>query len=256
MFIRRRLFILIPVLILISFPFSPKAQQKLPAPEGFVSDFAGIINESTRSELTTLLTAFEKATKIEFAVVTVSGLDDTTVEDYATRLFETWGIGKKTTDSGLLLLVAPKERKLRIEVGYGLEGGINDAVAGRIIRDTIIPWFKNGDFSTGILNGVVESINILSKKYNLGFDPSKASDINVSALHHVENGNGSIFGTILTIAVIIFLVLLFIKNPWFFLFFLSSVTSGGSYRSGGFGGSSFGGFGGGSSGGGGASGSW
>lgn len=225
-------------------------------PTGFVNDNAHIINDQTKAKLTTLLSSFEQKTRIEFTVVTVATIGDTPIEDFATRLFEEWGIGKKGEDNGLLLLIAPKERKLRLEVGYGLEGAINDALAGRIIRETIVPWFTKGDYSTGILNGVVASIEILNSKYNLGFDPFKTGDIQPKQL--IEVKKSSVIGKILKIIVLIFLILLFIKNPWAFLLFmgLSGGRSGG-FRGGSFGGgSSFGGFGGGLSGGGGASGSW
>lgn len=228
-------------------------------PTGRVNDFAGVINQSTKSNLDTLLTSLENATSIEAAVVTVPSLNDIPVEDYATQLFEQWGIGKKGKDNGLLILVAPVEKKMRIEVGYGLEGAINDAVAGRIIRDTMIPWFKNGDMSTGILNGVVESITILNTKYNLGFDPASAGGIETKNLIHVQEKKTNPLGTILKIIFIGLFILFFIKNPLAAVFAASAFSnrSGGGFTSGGFGGGGgFGGFGGGMSGGGGASGSW
>lgn len=224
-------------------------------PTGFVNDFAHIISADTSAKLGQLLTAFEQATGIEAAVVTVGSLDDTPVEDFAVTLFEQWGIGKKGKDNGLLILVAPTERKMRIEVGYGLEGAINDAVAGRIIRDTMIPWFKNGDYSTGILNGTVESIDIISKRYDLKFDPAKAGGIEAIQLRKVGQKEGSVFSTILTVIVIIFFIILFIKNPFAALLLLG-MGGGRGGSSGGFGGGGFGGFGGGGSGGGGASGGW
>lgn len=225
-------------------------------PTGFVNDFAHVINAGTSAKLGQLLTAFEQATGIEAAVVTVGSLDDTPVEDFAVTLFEQWGIGKKGKDNGLLILVAPTERKMRIEVGYGLEGAINDAVAGRIIRDTMIPWFKNGDYSTGILNGTVESIDIISKRYDLKFDPAKVGGIEAMHLKKTGQKEGSIFSTILTVIVIIFFIILFIKNPFAALLLLG-MGGGRGGGSGGFGGGGgFGGFGGGGSGGGGASGGW
>ena len=228
-------------------------------PTGFVNDYAHIISGPTNNDLTALLTSFKKQTGVEIAVVTIPTLGDVPLEDYATRLFEEWGIGEKGKDNGLLFLIAPKERKLRIEVGYGLEGAINDALAGRIIRDTIVPWFVKDDYSTGIVNGVVEAITILNKKYQLGFDTASASNINVSSMKHIKGTEGNIIGKILKVVVLIFIIFLFIKNPWAFLIFMGLGGRGGGFRSGGFGGGgggSFGGFGGGMSGGGGASGSW
>lgn len=239
-------------------PSLSSAQPSALKPTGFVNDFAGIIDQGTKSKLNQLLTSFERATGIEIAVATTPSLKDIPVEDFATTLFEQWGIGKKGKDNGLLILVAPVEKKMRIEVGYGLEGAINDAVAGRIIRDTMIPWFKDGDFSTGILNGAVESIRILNSKYNLGFDPSVAGGLGSIPLRQVSYEKSSTLSKVFKFIIVAFLILVFIKNPWAGLFLMMGLGGGrgGSFRSGGFGGGGFGGFGGGLSGGGGASGSW
>lgn len=244
-------------------PLISKAQPDTLRPTGLVNDFADVIDAGTTSRLSQILTSFERSTGIEIAVVTTPSLNGIPVEDFATGLFEQWGIGKKGKDNGLLILVAPNERKTRIEVGYDLEGGINDAVAGRIIRDTMIPWFKNGDFSTGILNGAVGSISILNAKYDLGFDPSKVADLGGVSLKEVSYEEPSLFSNIFAIIIIIFLIFLFIKNPWAGLFFFTGTRVGRSwgvgsrFSGGGFGrGGGFGGFGGGMSGGGGASGGW
>jgi uncharacterized protein len=122
-------------------------------PQGWVSDFAGILAEDTRAQISSLCDEVKKSTGAEIAVVTVSSLEGMSVEEYAVRLFKQWGIGEKEKDNGVLFLIAPNERKTRIEVGYGLEPVITDGRAGEIIRETVIPFFKTGDYNQGILQG-------------------------------------------------------------------------------------------------------
>jgi len=129
--------------------------QNFPEPQGFVNDFADLISSSPQAQLEEQLANFEKETTAEIAVVTVTSLDGYTVEDYAARLFEAWGIGKEDKDNGVLFLVAKEERQVRIEVGYGLEPIITDGRAGGILDDYVIPEFKAGNYEKGIINGVI-----------------------------------------------------------------------------------------------------
>lgn len=138
------------------------AELALPKPRGYVSDFAGLISPAARESLERRLSDFEKKTGNEIAVVTVENLSGTTIEDYAVRLFENWKIGKKGKDNGVLLLVAKGERKVRIEVGYGLEPLLTDVQASRIIRESISPAFKAGDYDRGFREGVDRIIGTLS----------------------------------------------------------------------------------------------
>ena len=125
-----------------------------PKPTGYVNDFAALLDAGARAELDALLRETEQATTAEIAVATVTSLDGLTVEDYANKLFQEWGIGKKATDNGVLVLVAPTEREMRIEVGYGLEPLLPDGLAGDIIRTEFLPQFKSGNYAAGILLGV------------------------------------------------------------------------------------------------------
>ncbi len=234
-----------------------------PAPTGVVNDFAGIISSNARVQLTNIIEQFKNISANEIAVATVVSLENEPIENYAVGLFQAWGIGRKEKDNGLLLLVAPNERQIRIEVGYGLEGYINDALAGRIIRATIVPHFKAGDFSTGILNGIIGITEVIAKKENLEFDALAAGKISPDTKIY-SLGNAPIAkkesktSTVIKIIVLIAFIAFFIKNPWAFIFF-SGFGGGGRFGGssrGGFGGGSFGGFGGGMSGGGGASGRW
>jgi uncharacterized protein len=151
--------------ILVFLATAPPAQAKMPArPHGWVSDFAGILSDQAKSQLTALIAETEKTNGAEIAVVTVTSLEGMSVEEYAVRLFKAWGIGKKGKDNGVLLLVAPNERKVRIEVGYGLEPIITDGRAGEIIRETILPFFKAGDYNQGVLQGSMQVAALITGK--------------------------------------------------------------------------------------------
>ncbi|MCJ7663316.1 MAG: TPM domain-containing protein [Desulfobacterales bacterium] len=133
-------------------------------PQGWVSDFSGIIADTTKTQIDALCADVKKSTGAEIAVVTVPSLDGMSVEEYAVKLFEKWGIGEKDKDNGVLFLIAPNERKTRIEVGYGLETVITDGRAGEIIRETIIPFFKAGDYNQGILQGSMQIAALITGK--------------------------------------------------------------------------------------------
>mgnify|MGYP001589041260 CR=1 FL=1 len=125
-----------------------------PSPTGFVNDFAGLYTSQFKFQMESDLTAFEKQTGSEIAVVTIKSLEGMDIESYAVSLFEKWKIGKKGKDNGLLLLISKEDRKIKIEVGYGLEPYITDGRAGEIIRNQMTPEFKNENYETGTLNAV------------------------------------------------------------------------------------------------------
>lgn len=230
----------------------------IPTAQGFVNDLAFVLDTKTSGQITNVLTQFKKETGNEVAVLTLKSLEGGSIEDFTVRQYKEWGIGEKGKDNGALVLVVTNDREMRIEVGYGLEPYINDALAGRIIRETMIPHFREGNFSLGILNGVVELVSIIANKTGVEFDAQAAGSISAEELYHVRRIGmpDSPIIKIIKILALIFIILLFIKNPWAALFILSNMAGGrgGSFR-GGFGGG-FGGFGGGLSGGGGASGRW
>ena len=122
---------------------------------GCVHDFAGIIPQEIRGELETACIQTESETTAEIAIVTVSSLEGMTVEEYAYKLFNSWGIGQREYNNGVLFLVAPNERRTRIEVGYGLEELLTDGLAGEIINQIIIPYFRNGEMAQGIREGAL-----------------------------------------------------------------------------------------------------
>jgi uncharacterized protein len=144
--------------------------QSLPKPAGRIADLANVIDASTEADLDRRLDELEQKTTSEIAVVTVLSLDGTPVEDYAVRLFKEWGIGQARSDNGVLVLVAPNEREIRIEVGYGLEGVLPDGLAGEIIREHFIPRFREDDYNGGIRDGVTRVVDVVEKQQVLSAD--------------------------------------------------------------------------------------
>lgn len=127
-------------------------------PNTYLTDTAGTLSQTEAAGLETFLREYEKRTTNEVAVVIVPTLAGTTVEDYANRLFHSWGIGKKAKDNGVLMLWSTGDRKVRIEVGYGLEQALPDGRAGQIIRDNILPAFKAGRWYDGVRGGITAII--------------------------------------------------------------------------------------------------
>ena len=271
-FLCRRL-LLYCLLILCLLSGSTSAGTSLPKPEGWVTDLAGLLDTSAKNRLEQLLTEVNRKTDVEIAVVTIPTLGGQTVEEIAVELFAAWGIGKKGKDEGLLLLIAPKERRLRIEVGYGLEAAIPDGLAGEIIRNTITPRFREGRFSQGIEAGIARIVDIVAQ-YKQSPPLSPESPRVRAAVPEQDTGRWRLISQATPI-LLFFLVLVGLTAVgmtrerswrhrgsrrfrdaviWFPVGPYSGGWSGGGFGSSGSGG--FGGFGGGSSGGGGASGSW
>ena len=146
---------------------SPSLHAAFPTARGYVTDAAGVLDEPTRRDIEALLRSVQHDTSAEIALVTVGSLDGMTVEEYANRLFAAWGIGQKGKDNGVLVLVAPTDRKIRIEVGYGLEPILPDGLAGSIIRADCLPKFRNGDYSDGIRAGVTHVADVVRRSHVL-----------------------------------------------------------------------------------------
>ena len=223
-----------------------------PALTGRIVDQANIIPADTRSAIEPKLADLEAKSGIQLVVATVTSLEGQEVEPYANELFRSWKLGEKAKNNGVLLLVAPNEHRVRIEVGYGLEGTLTDALSKVIITNAITPRLKAGDFSGGISRGVDDIITVLT---------TDASEWQKRPSLRLDNQQTTDPATWLLIAALIALFTLLIVSPGFRWLFLNLVlnilvSSGGSRSGGGY--SSGGGFsaGGGSSGGGGASGSW
>jgi uncharacterized protein len=153
---------LLIVALLAGATFASAQSLTFPQQTGRVTDEAGILDSATRAALVQKLAALEAKTADQLFVATVKSLQGTSVEDYANRLFRQWGVGQKGKNNGVLLLVAPTERKVRIEVGYGLEGTLTDAVTKLIIENSIVPRFRADDFPGGIARGVDNLVGLLS----------------------------------------------------------------------------------------------
>lgn len=137
-------------------PFSALAQSdlKIPEPVGFVNDFADFLKPETEAVIEQKLQAFQQETTHEIAVVTTDSLQETTIDDLAVRWFEEWGIGTAGQDNGILVLIVPSERVMRIEVGYGLEPVVPDSVAQQVGDNIVTPKFKEDDPDGGVIAGV------------------------------------------------------------------------------------------------------
>jgi uncharacterized protein len=248
--------------IAVAFFLAPLAYAlDFPALTGRVVDQAGVMTAQSKSDIEAKSKALEDKSSIQLVVATVKSLQGNDVETYANQLFRFWKLGEAKKNNGVLLLVAPAEHKVRIEVGYGLEGTLTDALSSVIISSAIIPRFKANDFSGGIERGVDGIISVLS-----GDSAEWQPKVNVRTEDPSADFN-KLF-PILFFAIIIFII-------WYLIHHANGPPSGGTGRGGGpifipsggswgssgwgggFGGGG-GGFsgGGGWSGGGGASGSW
>ncbi|WP_372873713.1 YgcG family protein [Pseudomonas sp.] len=149
------------VLLLCAWAWMAQAQPEFPPLSGRVVDQAELLDAPTEARLSQLLAAHEQASGEQLVVVTLPNLQGVAIEDFGYQLGRHWGIGQKGEDNGALLLVARDERKLRIEVGYGLEGRLTDAQSSVIINQIITPAFKAGDYAKGISDGVAAIIQVL-----------------------------------------------------------------------------------------------
>lgn len=220
------------------------------APKGRVSDFAGQFSPAELATLENFLQELERKTTAEIAVVTVKNLDGGDIEDYATRLFEQWGVGKKGKDNGALLIAAIEDRKVRIEVGYGLEGAIPDARAGRILDESVIPFFKNGQYGAGLTEGARALALLVAQEAGIGLTNSLPE---APAAAQSSASSNDIPVIIFFVIIVIIIIISSRRNRRFgggggWIGGPGGRSSGGS--------SGFGGFGGGRSGGGGASRGW
>jgi uncharacterized protein len=244
-----------------SAPVTAESVSTLPAPTGYVNDFAGVLSPSTELSLNNLCLQVDRQANAQIAVVTIKTLDnDQSIEEFATELQDKWKVGKKGTDRGVLVLFVMSPKKYRIEVGYGLEGILNDAKVGDIGR-LMVPSASQGDFNTAIPLGVQQIARIIATDagvtLNLAqpahqYHRQQEAPVQLS-LMEILLGGGAI------LLILFFLVKT--GNTGLIFFLLGNLMGGGrggyrGGRGGDGGGGGFGGFGGGSSGGGGASGDY
>jgi uncharacterized protein len=220
-----------------------------PAPTRWVTDTAGFLSPQTADSLDRRLQNYEQQTGHQVLVYIGQTTGDDPIEDWANRAFEKWKVGRKGIDDGLVLFIMAKDHRLRFEVGYGLEGQLPDALAGRVINEVIVPRIRDGDNDGAVIAGIDAVAGIISGQ-------------GLPASAQRRGGRGSprplTLGQLILFGIIgIVLLIVFITNPSLAIWLLMSVMSGGgrSRDDGWGGGGGFGG-GGGRSGGGGASGSW
>jgi uncharacterized protein len=137
----------------------------VPPLHAHVNDYAGMLSAEASQKLETQLTAFERSDSTQIAVLTVPSLEGDSLEVFSIKVAEAWKIGQKGKDNGVILLIVKKERKIRIEVGRGLEGKLTDLVSGRIIRNEIAPQFKTGNFDGGVMAGVSAIMSVAKGEY-------------------------------------------------------------------------------------------
>lgn len=231
------------------------AAAAFPPLTGRVVDQANILSPQAEAQLTAKLAALEQANGRQLVVATISSLQGEAIEDYGYQLGRAWGIGRKDVNDGAILLVAPNDRQVRVEVGYGLEGVLTDALSSTILQTSVLPRFKAGDMEGGVVAGADALVEQLS------LEDGEAKVRAAQAAAEPQTGGGPGLVTIILVAVI--LLMIFGRGrgrggrgggllPWIIL----GGLSGGGGRGGGWsGGGGFSG-GGGSFGGGGSSGSW
>lgn len=230
------------------------AEEMIPKRRGLVNDFADVIPADQEQQISTLTRELLDKTGVPVVIVTMPDIGDAEYNDYANRLYQAWGIGKKGEDKGVLIFVTIKERKMRIETGYGVEGILPDGLVGEIRDKTMIPYLKQNQFGEGLLYGTAAVARIIAKDAGVeltGRIPVEAPK---------KKNRGFSFFTLIFFLVV-FLLINSRGRRGRGIFLLPLLLGGGSGRSsGGFGGSfggfsgGFGGFGGGMSGGGGAGG--
>ena len=251
------------ILLLTVIPVAPvhaEQWQKL-NPQGYVNDFAGVLNATTVEGLTRLSTEVEQKAKAQIAVVTIKTLEGDTVEDFANHLFQKWGVGYKGTDRGVMVLLATDDHKYWTEVGYGLEPILPDGKVGGFGR-SMVPLLRQGNYNSAVMQMMSQIAEVIAQDSHVSLDTLAGSPATAPAEPYGEVQQLHLTAGEIILLVIIFIVLAPLLLRFLGPFLLFSLLSGGGGRSGwggggfGGGGGGFGGFGGGSSGGGGAGGGW
>lgn len=236
------------ILLIIFFCFVTnfaQAEYKAPLALGYVNDYAHVLSRESVTKLDSIIKELQVKTGAEVVVVTLKSLDGYPIEDVGLEIGRQWKVGQKDKNNGVVILTAINDRKLRIEVGYGIEGYLTDAHAGRIRDNYMVPNFQKGDYQTGIIYGTSAIVDAIAKGYG----------VEISG-NYVIPSSGDDPPDWFSVLIFFLFIYLFIRHPSFMMGIM--IGSMNSRSSGGFGsGSGFGGgFGGGSFGGGGASGRW
>jgi len=158
------------ILLLCCLPFTAYGLD-VPGLESYVNDYAGMIHPSTKSKLDEILRAFEQSDSTQIVILTIPSLEGENIEGFSMKVAERWKIGHQSKDNGVLFIVSKQERKIRIEVGRGLEGKLTDLMAGRIVDQVIKPKFKQSDFDGGFIAGVSALISATRGEFKAGPRP-------------------------------------------------------------------------------------
>ena len=227
-------------------------------PLNHVVDLAGIINDNVEANLNKYLLELEQKTTAQMVVLTINSLEGESLEDLSIKIaHEKWKLGQKDKDTGILLLISLQDRKYRFEIGYGFEGVLPDSLVGSIGRDHLVPYFRKGDYSTGIFAATLAVISEIASDAEIEISGMQTLRSRPTSPYRTkERRKPTVLSTIFTILFFIGLIYLFIKHPRLLLFFLMFSMMGGGRRGGWGGGGGFSGGGGGGFGGGGASGGW
>ncbi|MFH0948498.1 MAG: TPM domain-containing protein [Elusimicrobiota bacterium] len=237
----------IPILSGLTTALSAEQKSGMPRPAGWVVDDAGVIDASSYQRMDATIQELEQKTGAEIAVVSIKNLGNDSIDDFSVKLFKEWGIGKKGKDNGVLLISSIEDKKVKIEVGYGLEGILPDGLCGEILDTYIVPCFKKGEYGKGMADGVLAVASVIAKDAGI--------ELTGGTVDVHPGGRVGALGIFLQFLFLITIACIFIRHPFLFLLFLGMSGGGRGSSGGGFSGG-FGGFGGGFSGGGGASRSW
>ncbi len=256
---KRRVILLLIFFTLFASQAAASTPQPPATPRDYVVDLAGVVGDTAESRLNAVLQELERKTGAQVLVLTVQSLDGRPLQEFSFETKEKWRLGQKGKDNGVLMVVAVKDRKYRFEVGYGLEEILPDSMVGSIGRQYVVPYFRQGDYGSGISAAILAVANTIASHEGVEIS-------GMPQMPRQDGGGGNEQIPIPPFMIWIFLAIaaiLFITHPrqCFLLLLMSSMgggRSGGWSGGGGFGGGggSFGGGGGGSGGGGGASGSW
>ena len=243
------LFVLILLFLFVAFPLA--ADEKFPAPMGAVNDFAGVIPSQYKRPMNNLAIEVMQKTGTSVVVATFESIGDSDPADFANRLYEAWGIGKEGQDKGVLILLAVRERRVRIETGYGIEGILPDGLTGEILDKYVIPYLKKGDYGRGLSNAMIAVSSIAAKDAEVSLNGKQS--VGKSRIRRTSPMS-SLFTLIIFILILIPLLGTRRGRAILPFLLLMLLMGGGGRSAGSFGsfGGGFGGFGGGMSGGGGA----
>jgi uncharacterized protein len=164
------------VLSMQGYPASNVPHPKMTDVSNFVSNPDGILDDASVARINTILQLLEADTQAEVALVVLQTIEDDEIEDFAVRLFQEWGIGKKSIDNGLLILFVMDQRAIRFETGYGLEGVLPDAICKRIQMQTMIPAFKDGNYGAGLLRGIEQIVSLVRNEPTPELQKAKSLD--------------------------------------------------------------------------------